>query len=353
MISVVMPVYNSEKHLEKAIESILEQTYTDLELIIIDDGSTDSSPKIVKQYAQMDQRVRIISQENSGVSAARNTGIDAARGEWLYFMDSDDYVDLSFLQEMMIYSESYDMLITGVNRHYINGEKQDYTVMPPNLEVSNEIEYGKFLGEVIKDKGQDLIFNYIWNKMIRSSLVIDGNIRFREKISLGEDFLFNCDLLDCSISIKTIRKAYYHYNIYEEISLARRFYTNELERRNLIFQRTIELYSHYSVYHQYREDLEIREGRFSYHSLSKIKNKSCGLIRNEKIKYIDGIMRERKKYVSMYLAREKGVINQIKRMVILTGNARLVYLMLSGFFPFFLTVNREKTGDRMQRYLPE
>ena len=332
MISVIMPVYNSERHLGRAIESILGQTYRDLELIIIDDGSTDSSPTLIKRYAQTDQRVRVISQVNSGVSAARNVGINEAVGEWLYFIDSDDYVDRSFLQDMMAYRESYDMLITGVNRHYINREKQDCIIMPPNLEVSNDIKYGEFLGKVITDHRQDLVFNYLWNKLIRSTMVIDSNVRFNEKISLGEDFLFICDLLDQSIRIKTIAKAYYHYNIHEGISLARQFYQNELERRDLLFQRIIDLYTHYSIYHQYREDLEIREGRFSYYSLSKINNKSCDLIRNEKIKYIAEIIRERKKFISMYLDRENGMKNRIKRIIILIGNARLVYLMFSAFF---------------------
>ena len=328
MISVVMPVYNSEKYLERAIESILNQIYKDIELIIIDDGSTDSSLSLINRYAQMDRRIRVISQKNSGVSAARNAGMSVASGEWLYFMDSDDYVDTTFLQDMMVYSKLYDMLITGVNRHYVNEKKQDNTVVPLDLEITNEAEYGRFLGEIIKAEDQDLFFNYLWNKLIRASTILNKNIRFNEKISLGEDFLFNCDLFEQSIRIKTIPKAYYHYNIHDDSSLSKQFYKNELERRNLVYQRIIDLFSRYSVYDQYRNEIEIREGRFSYYSLLRINNKSCDIVKCEKEKYIAEIIKNRKKYISMYLTHESGIKSRIKRIIILLGNVKLVYLML-------------------------
>ena len=336
-----MPVYNSEKYLKRAIESILNQTYKDIELIIIDDGSTDSSSDIIKQYVQMDKRVKVISQENAGVSTARNAGINMAIGEWLYFMDSDDYVDTSFLHDMMIYSKSYDMLITGVIRHYANGKKQDNTLVPLDLEITNKAEYSLSLGKIIKAEDQDLFFNYLWNKLIRTSTILHMNVRFNEKISLGEDFLFNCDLFEQSIRIKTIPKAYYHYNIHDGSSLSKRFYKNELERRNLVYHRMIDLFTRYSVYDQYRYEIEIREGRFSYYSLLRINNKTCDITKCEKEKYIAGLIKYRKKYISMYLTHESGIKNRIKRIIILIGNAKLVY--------FIFLLNSSKNSKMIQK----
>lgn len=327
MISVVMPVYNSEKYLKRAIESILQQTYKDIELIIVDDGSTDRSSVIINEYAQIDHRVRVISQKNSGVSAARNAGMNIARGEWLYFIDSDDYVDLDFFQDAMHVCRYSDFIIVGVQKHYVNSNKKDNTIRPENIKISTPKEYVDFLDIVIKDKSQDLYFNYIWNKIIRTSIVVDRKARFNENLSLGEDFLFNCDLLEYPIRITTICKAYYHYNIHGGASLVNRFYENELERRKIIYQRMKDLYSSYSLYYQNKNELEIREGRFSYYSLSKIYNKSCNLTIHNKVEYIKTFLKERKRSISMYLSKEGGIKNHIKRIVITIGNARLVYLM--------------------------
>ena len=135
LISVVMPVYNSEKYVGRAIESILNQTYRDIELIIINDGSTDSSGTIIQHYADKDMRIKVITQINSGVSAARNAGIAAASGEWMYFIDSDDYVDLCFFQEVIPGCESFDIIISGAYRHYIDIKKEDGIFIPPYCKI--------------------------------------------------------------------------------------------------------------------------------------------------------------------------------------------------------------------------
>lgn len=96
-ISIIIPVYNSETHLDTCIQSICRQSYTDFELILVDDGSTDRSASICDGYASKDTRIRVLHQANAGVSAARNKGIDNARGEWLTFIDSDDYVEPGYL----------------------------------------------------------------------------------------------------------------------------------------------------------------------------------------------------------------------------------------------------------------
>ena len=99
-ISIIVPVYNTEKYLHRCIDSILAQTFTDFELILVDDGSSDNSPKICDEYAEKDKRVRVIHQENGGVSRARNIGIDNSCGTYLMFCDSDDYVDKRFCEVM-------------------------------------------------------------------------------------------------------------------------------------------------------------------------------------------------------------------------------------------------------------
>ena len=101
MISVIVPVYNAEKYLHRCINSILAQTFVDIELLLIDDGSTDSSSVICDKYAKKDQRVRVFHKENGGVSSARNLGLDNAQGEWIAFVDGDDWVKETYLSNLL------------------------------------------------------------------------------------------------------------------------------------------------------------------------------------------------------------------------------------------------------------
>ena len=108
IISVIVPVYNVEEYLERCVDSILRQTYTNLEVILVDDGSTDNCPQICEQYASFDKRVRVIHQSNGGLFAARNAGIDAAKGEYLSFIDSDDFISEDMYTSLYGNLKKYD-----------------------------------------------------------------------------------------------------------------------------------------------------------------------------------------------------------------------------------------------------
>ncbi|MCI8778348.1 MAG: glycosyltransferase family 2 protein [Bacilli bacterium] len=105
LISIIIPVYNTEDYLDKCLSSIINQTYKNIEIIIIDDGSTDNSKKIIKQYMNKDCRISYYYQNNSGVAIARNSGIDKAQGDYIAFIDSDDYIDLTFIEKCMLLSK--------------------------------------------------------------------------------------------------------------------------------------------------------------------------------------------------------------------------------------------------------
>lgn len=121
--SVIVPVYNSEKTLKYCIESILNQTIDDLELILVDDGSTDASGVICDDYMKKDNRIKVFHQSNKGVSAARNRGLEEAKGKWIVFVGSDDFVDSKFLE---IYgNRDADLLIVGFRRYDLNGKVKD------------------------------------------------------------------------------------------------------------------------------------------------------------------------------------------------------------------------------------
>jgi len=139
-ISVIIPVYNVENYLKECLESVINQSFEDLEILCINDESTDNSLNILKEYKNRDSRIQIISQENAGVSAARNTGLNNSTGDYIYFMDSDDYLELEALEEMINLSKNYDLdllIFEFINFDDKTGKKFENNV---GMQYLNELE---------------------------------------------------------------------------------------------------------------------------------------------------------------------------------------------------------------------
>jgi len=200
MISIVLPVYNSEMTLERCIDSILSQTYTQYKLIIVNDGSTDLSQSIIDRYAESDDRVIVVSKENGGVSSARNVGIDKAKGEYICFVDSDDYVAPTYLEEL-------DNCITG----------NDTDLAICLISRSKDLESDKVT--CFDDKNlliQSIVNNEEhnagpYNKLFKRDLI--GNLRFAEDIYLGEDTLFCVEYAKKCRNAVRINKVLYYYEV--------------------------------------------------------------------------------------------------------------------------------------------
>lgn len=171
MISIIVPVYNAEKYLARAVDSILEQTFADWELLLIDDGSPDRCGVICDEYAEKDSRIRVIHRENRGVSAARNAGLDAASGEYIYFLDSDDYLDPHALETLYRHmtKANADIVFAGHNRveadGYIHCDSDNW----PELKETKDIQRAVL---------QNRLPNFVWGKLYRKELW--ENIRMPE-----------------------------------------------------------------------------------------------------------------------------------------------------------------------------
>ena len=176
MISVIVPVYKSEKTLRPCVQTLREQTVTELEILLVDDGSPDGCPRICDELAAEDGRIRVIHKENGGVSSARNAGIEAAEGEYLFFCDSDDWVEPDLLEKLLKAIEGTDIAICGFHHHYLGRD----VVKRPSAENASGEE--NFL--TLYSQGY---LNMPWNKLFKRALA--G--RFDESLSLGEDLLFN------------------------------------------------------------------------------------------------------------------------------------------------------------------
>lgn len=200
MVSILVPAYNASKYLHQCLDSIIVQTYRDLQVVIIDDGSEDATWEIMKDYAMRDSRVEIYHQDNKGVSSTRNALLSKIRGEFFLFIDSDDWIEkdmVEFLYSRMIHHNA-QVSICG---YMINEAKS----LPDNNE--SVLTQERIIEEFIR---HTKVSGSLWNKLVSSSLLRDGS-KFNESISYGEDALFLWGLLQSASCVFLSNKQLYHH----------------------------------------------------------------------------------------------------------------------------------------------
>lgn len=191
MVSVIVPVYKVEAYLPACIDSILAQTFKDFELLLVDDGSPDRCGEICDEYARRDVRVRVFHQSNAGVSAARNVGLEHARGEWVAFVDSDDtYLPNALAFMMGLTNEHIDFVEAGYVACYESGEMFS-AEREPLCQVMDKVG----LLELMYDQERFGYQGYVWNKVLRRSVIKREGLRFAEDITFNEDRLFGVQFL--------------------------------------------------------------------------------------------------------------------------------------------------------------
>lgn len=218
MISVIVPIFNAEKYLHRCIKRILAQDYTDYELLLIDDGSTDNSGTICDEYAIKDNRIRVFHKENGGVSSARNWGLDNAIGEYIMFVDSDDYMLPGMLEVMLstLESKKADLVICGTTE---TGGGYWRPIADVNYSINQ-----------LKESFVSLLHTELlsppWNKIYKKEIIRSN--RFCEDISFGEDLLFNIQYLEKCENISFIKESPFYHEKENENSLVVKFNRNRL-----------------------------------------------------------------------------------------------------------------------------
>lgn len=202
-VSIIVPVYNVEKYLRKCIDSLINQTLNDIEIICINDGSTDKSLKILKEYKNKDSRIILLNQENSGQSVARNRGIEIAKGEYLGFVDPDDWIDLDYYEKLYNAASTNDtdiavggiIRVTGIKKKkFLNFEKETIT---DNTKLKFELCD-------VPEK------SYIWNKIYKTQKLKEINLKFEEG-RIFEDCIFTPQALFFLGKMVTVPNTYYYY----------------------------------------------------------------------------------------------------------------------------------------------
>lgn len=207
MVSMIVPVYNSEKTLSRCIDSILNQTYRDFELILLNDGSTDTSGEICDAYAKRDSRVRVVHKENTGVSDTRNRGIDLARGEYLQFLDSDDWItpDATALFVRTATEQQCDMVISQFYR--VIGE---HVSQKGAIDEDGLMDRSTYANHMMQ-KPADFYYGVLWNKFYKRSIITEHRLRMDHSISWCEDFMFNLEYVRHTQTIYAMKVPVYYY----------------------------------------------------------------------------------------------------------------------------------------------
>lgn len=203
LISLIVPIYNVEKFLPGCIESIMGQTYENIEIILVDDGSPDSCPQICDEYAGKDARIRVIHQKNKGLSGARNTGIENAQGEYLIFVDSDDTVEPTMVEDLYTYATENDCAIVACGRNYVFEDGQVI------CKITDEKSKVYNFEDAMHEMNTFTLFDMsAWAKIYKKELF--ESIRFPEG-KLSEDYYIAYKLFDMAQSIGYVAKPLYNY----------------------------------------------------------------------------------------------------------------------------------------------
>lgn len=223
LISVIIPVYNAGKYLRPCLESVVNQTYSALQIILINDGSTDNSLELCREYAAKDSRIVLIDQENSGVSAARNRGVKEAKGEWFSFVDSDDYLEL----------DAYEHCMSILSEQPCDAVCYEYFTTYPDHEVRHRMS-PEWYGVLDRRQSMHLLHGglpFTWARLFHRRLV--EGISFDTKIFRGEDTLFNTEAVHLSERVYFTDKPLYHYVQTEQSACRGRFRPSQLSALKL------------------------------------------------------------------------------------------------------------------------
>lgn len=261
-ISVIVPIYNVEPYIRQFLDSIVNQTYRDLQIILVDDGSPDRCGEIADEYAAKDDRIVVVHKKNAGVSAARNDGIDMATGEWTSFVDPDDWLDLDYYERILraLPAEKPDVMITGgcyfeypwgscVVRSFMNTKEVD--------EKCRDKEY--LIQKVLSDRfGNDNCFPYAalcapWNKLFRTAFLQKEKIGFPLDIHPTEDTLFNVHVFKLTALVVPCECFGYHYRQQREQSAVNRFNLQYLAMAERIMAELTRLLGEEKLYGTYKD----------------------------------------------------------------------------------------------------
>jgi len=325
LVSVIMPVYGVENYVARAIESILNQTYTNFEFFCVDDGTPDRSGEICDEYAKKDSRIKVIHKENGGAPSARNTAIDMATGKYFYFMDSDDFTESEMLFDMVNIAEQNDsqLVVAGyyIDTYYSETEKFTQEQKWVDRVFGSQEEFRKNAHKLF-----DLNLLYTpWNKLYSGDYIRDNNLRFPN--TFWDDFPFNLSVIRDVERVAVTSKKYYHFIRQRSESETAKYRSDMYEKREEENGWMTELYSYWGINNsEVEEFLARRYVERLIGCVENVTNKNCNLPKSEKRKEIKRMIST--DIAKAYLKKAKPNSAYMKLMLvpIKMNSASLTYL---------------------------
>lgn len=234
LVSVVVPIYNVEKYLDRCVESIVNQTYKNLEIILVDDGSPDDCPAMCDEWAKKDSRIKVVHKTNAGLGMARNTGIDNATGEYIFFIDSDDYIDFDTVKKCVQNATNNHSDVVIFSRYNVY---EDAKTTKCSINTSDFV----FKGDAIRNHLLPCMFTYEMGfgvsaccKMFKLDVIKNHNLKFvSEREIISEDSFFTLELFSKVTTVTIIPESFYYY--YQRSNSLSRSYNPQRQKQNDIF----------------------------------------------------------------------------------------------------------------------
>ncbi len=290
-ISVIVPVYNCEEEIKKSVQSLTGQTKKEIEIILVNDGSTDKSLQVCNALAKEDSRITVVTQENKGVSGARNRGIALAQGRAIMFVDADDHVDKAICQSLWdIYKRGNSYCICGYAHEFCNMRNKTVkgrSIVPKKKEYEKLDTFFQDMPELYKNY---LIFTPV-AKLYDAEVIRKNQIRFDESISVGEDLLFNIVFLEYCGRIGSINKALYYYRHKEKgKSLTSTFNPKRIGWAEEIYRKTYQFAKKHNKENEMRPLILDKYYRYSICTLEVLYSGENTLGRREKKKFLSQVI---------------------------------------------------------------
>lgn len=245
LVTIAIAAYNVEKFLRDGLEYIQNQTYPNLEILLVDDGSTDHTPEICNEIAKEDSRIRVFHKENGGLGSARNVGIDQAKGEYLYFFDVDDSVEPDFIADSVQYAErkNADLIIYGYYARFSNSSEEELISVSEREIHSNDDLKKVYCDELLWMKHGN---GFAWNKFYRMSFLKKYDFHFGNQ-RIQQDEPFNMQLYPKLENVYICDKAYYHYVIYTSGNAGSRYLPNKAEIITDVYHKFMTFYNDWKL----------------------------------------------------------------------------------------------------------
>lgn len=238
LVSIIIPVYNAEKSIATTVESLIKQSYTDIEIIIINDGSIDNSGAVCNEIAKKDNRIRVIHIENNGVSNARNEGLRNSKGEFLTFVDADDTIDFNMVATFVktMNEHKVDLVISQFERQMILTNR----IVKSDMKYSGLYEKKEFTEKVLSDyfgKNQNNFITSCWGKLFRTKILKEQRINFDTNLKYGEDTLFTFDYIMNAEKFFVLSDYYPYKYVIHENSTSSKIEKNRYQRRKYMVEK--------------------------------------------------------------------------------------------------------------------